>query len=359
VERYRALLRRIVTVTDAYLREISKTNGRSFTVYVEPLVGARANFRNFGNRYAIVVGGDAAARANGIQHAYLHFMLDGLVLRQRAALDKKSSLLHVAGAAPGLPMEYRDDFVAFTDECLIKAVELRLRHLTGAALEAALQNTDQSGYILVRPLVAGLQKFEKAEPAMSYYFPDLIAGIDFDAEQKRAQGIKFAAVQPTADVDEIHGRGSGQASELEHWLAEGNREIANKDASGATATFEAALAKYPNDPRVEYGLAIASVISGDGDRAKEFFEKVVAAPASAGNGAQEAASSDPSAIAWSHVYLGRLHDLSDERNLALNEYRAALAVNGAPESARVAAQNGLAAAYKPPAGADKNREPER
>jgi tetratricopeptide (TPR) repeat protein len=303
------------------------------------------------------VGGDPGARANAIQHAYLHFMLDRLVLRQRPLLDRKASLLSVAAGAPRLPMEYRDDFVAFTDECLIKAVELRLRHLTGAPLEAALQDADQSGYILVRPLVAGLQKFEKAEPAMSYYFPDLIAGIDFDAERTRAQGIKFAAVQPNAEADEIHGPGSGPASELERWVAEGNREIANKNASAATATFEKALAKYPNDPRVEYGLAIASVISGDGDRAEELFEKVVSPPASTGQGAQETASSDPSAIAWSHVYLGRIHDLSDERDMALSEYRAALAVNGAPEAARVAAQNGINAAYKPPAGADGDKGP--
>jgi hypothetical protein len=358
VDRYRASLRRIVTVSDAYLREISKTDQRSFTVYVEPLVGARTNFRNFGDRYAIVVGGDAGARANAIQHAYLHYMLDQLVLRQRPVLDRKVSLLSVAAAAPRLSMEYRDDFVAFTDECLIKAVELRLRHLTGASLEAALQDADQSGYILVRPFVAGLQKFEKAEPAMSYYFPDLIAGIDFDAEHKRAQGIKFAAAQPNAEIDEIHGQGNGHASELERWLAEGNREIANKDAAAATATFEAALAKYPNDPRAEYGLAIASVISGNGDRAKELFEKVVSAPASTGQGAKEAALSDPPAIAWSHVYLGRIHDLGDERDLALNEYRAALAVNGAPEAARVAAQKGIDAAYQPPPGAGKKTEPE-
>ncbi len=356
VERYRASLRRIVTVSDGYLREIPKVDNRSFTVYVEPLVGSRTNFRNFGNRYAIVVGGDSDARASTIQHAYLHFMLDRLVLRQRPVLDRKSGLLSVAGGAPQLPIEYRDDFVAFTDECLIKAVELRLRHLTGAPLEAALQEADQSGYTLVRPLVAGLQKFEKAEPAMSYYFPDLISGIDFDAERKRAQAIKFAAAQPNADADDVHGPRSGPASDLERLLAEGNREIASKNASAATATFEAALAKYPNDPRVEYGLAIACVISGDGDRAQELFEKVVSAPA--GRDAKESASAEPSAIAWSHVYLGRIHDLGDERDMALSEYRAALAVDGAPEAARIAAQNGIDAAYQPPAGTGKNRQPE-
>jgi hypothetical protein len=358
-ESYRISLRHIMTVSDAYLREISKPpSGRSFAVYVEPLVGQRTNFRIFRNQYAIVVGADSGARADAIQHAYLHFMLDGLVLRYRPLLDRKSALLSSAAAAPRLPVEYRDDFVAFTDECLIKAVELRLRHLKADQLESALQNTDQSGFILVRPFVAGLQKFEKAEPAMSYYFPDLITGIDAAAEQKRAQSIKFAAEQPGAESEELHGSHLDQASELERWLAKGNREIASKDAAGARATFETALARYPNDPRVEYGLAIASVISGDGNRAKELFEKVVSAPAATGQDGRGAASFDPSVISWSHVYLGRMHDIADERDLALNEYRAALAVDGAPEAARIAAQNGIDVAYKAPAGTGENKEPQ-
>ena len=57
VERYRDVVRRIVTLANAYLREIVKpSTGRTFTVYVEPLVGARTNFRNYGDQYAIVVG---------------------------------------------------------------------------------------------------------------------------------------------------------------------------------------------------------------------------------------------------------------------------------------------------------------
>ena len=358
-ERYRASLRRIVTVSNAYLREIPKpSSGHSFAVYVEPLVGSRTNFRIFEDRYAIVVGTNSEARADAVQHAYLHFMLDRLVLRYRPLLDRKSGLLNSAAAAPRLPVEYRDDFVAFTDECLIKAVELRLRHIARDQLESALQDADQSGFILVRPFVAQLQKFEKAEPAMSYYFPDLIAGIDVDTEKKRTQGIRFAAAQLEDESEQFHGSQAGNSSELERWLAEGNREIASQDASAAKATFETALAKYPNDPRAEYGLAIASVISGDGDRAKELFEKVVSAPASMGQSGQGSVSSDPSAISWSHVYLGRMHDLADERDLALNEYRAALAVNGAPEAARIAAQNGIDTAYQPPVGAGKNKEPQ-
>ena len=55
-------------------------------------------------------------------------------------------------------------------------------------------------------------------------------------------------------------------------------------------------------------------------------------------------------MAWSHVYLGCIHDIEDdERDLALDEYRAALATNGSPDAAlRAAAQKeGVKSAYQP------------
>ncbi|MGA3293663.1 MAG: tetratricopeptide repeat protein [Candidatus Acidiferrales bacterium] len=352
VERYRASLRKIVTVSDAYLREVLKpSTGRTFTVYVEPLVGTRSNFRNYGDQYSIVVGASPEMPVDAMQHAYLHFMLDPIVLHYRPLVEQKRALLEVAARAPRLPEEYQNDFVSFTDECFIKAVELRLRHLRPQELEAALQDADQSGFILVRPFVRGLQGFEKAEPAMTYYFPDLIVGIDVDAERKRMQGFTFAAAQHGPATDEHNTLRSNQTSEIDQWLAQGDREIAQKDAPAATATFEKAFAKYPDDPRALYGLAIASVLSGKGDRAKELFQRVVSAPNSA------PPSMDPAVLSWSHVYLGRIHDLEGDRDLAVNEYRAAMAVDGAPESAHAAAQSGVEAAYKTPRS-DESTQPQ-
>ena len=350
IARYRISVRHIVTVANAYLREVARpSTGRTFAVYVEPLVGARTNFRNFGNRYAIVVGTDVDARADSIQHAYLHFMIDPLVIRYRPSVDIRRALLDVAGRAPRLPVEYRDDFVSFTDECLIKAVELRLRHLPPDRLEAAMQDADASGFIMVRPFVTQLLKFEKDEPAMTYYFPDLIAGIDVDAEKKRLKDFAFAPAEGAPTADEHGEIRMTPQSELERWLAEGDREIASKDASAAAATFETVLAKYPDEPRGLYGLAIASVLAGDADRARGLFEKIVSLQNSAmPNSRGSARTMDPAIVSWSHVYLGRIHDLQDERDVALAEYRAALGVDGAPEAARAAAQSGVDAAYKPP-----------
>jgi len=341
VSRNQMALNQIVSVTNGYLRELVKpSERRTFTVYVEPLVGARANFRNQGDHYAIVVG-TSGLQQDAIQHAYLHFMLDPLVLRERPAIDAKRSLLEIAAAAPLLPVEYREDFVALVDECLIKAAELRLRRPAPAALEAALREADESGFILVRPLVAQLQKFEKTQPAMSYYFPDIIAGLDAAAERKRFQHVTFAPAESRgAEQNTVH---SSEPSELERLLVQGNRALASQDTAAAAAAFEQALAKQPDDPRALYGLAIASVLSGKASRARELFERIVSAPGQAASGA-----ADPAILAWAHVYLGRIHDLEGDREIALKEYRAALAVEGAPEAAHTAAQRGVETAYEPP-----------
>jgi tetratricopeptide (TPR) repeat protein len=109
------------------------------------------------------------------------------------------------------------------------------------------------------------------------------------------------------------------------------------------AAYERALAIAPGDPRALYGVGVASLMQGQGERAFELFQQVVAAA----SGSDEAARPDAATLAWAHVYLGRLHDLAQEREDAVAAYRAALAVEGAPEAARVAAQKGVDQAYEP------------
>jgi tetratricopeptide (TPR) repeat protein len=354
--RYRSPVLRVASISNAYVREVTKpSNGRSFVVYVEPLVGTRTVSRNLDQRYAIVVGSTPNIPVDEIRHAYLHFLLDPLPLQNRAMIQRKGALLNIAAKAPQLPSEYREDFIALTDECFIKAVELRIERLSADQLEAAIKDADRSGFILVRPMVGQLQKFEKAEPAMSYYFPDLIEGIDMQAEQKRLQHVTFypadmtPAKPQTADAD-------AQEADLDKMLDEGDREIALQDAPAAAAIFKKVLEKAPQQPRAIYGLAIASVLGGKAAQAKDLFEQIVSASLTrSANGQTEAgAAIDPALVAWSHIYLGRIHDIEGDRDLAIGEYRAALGVEGAPESARVAAQRGVSVAYLPQAGPGGN-----
>jgi len=56
-------------------------------------------------------------------------------------------------------------------------------------------------------------------------------------------------------------------------------------------------------------------------------------------------------LGWSHVYLGRILDMKEDREAALVEYRAALNVGEKLPEIRAAAERGLEKAYEPPAKA--------
>ena len=352
VESLRAPVSNLVFTVSNYLREIIRSGSRrSFSVYVEPLAGGKTIFKTFGDQYALVVRPSSDPPMDDIRHAFLHFLLDPIAIRYRVQASKASPLLEYAAHAPQLPVDLRDDFSAFFDECLVRAVELRLRRLSPEDLASAIDQAEGSGYVLVRPIYAGLSGFEKSEPAMGYYLPDLIKGIDVDAEQRRLRGVKFADAAPAVEMPPENIRmvakpAAPSSAPLDDDLAEGQRQISARNGAAAAASFERYLAAHPDDERATYGLAVASALQGKPDDARELFTKVIAAAQNPLAGPN--AHGDPANVCWSHIYLGRMYDVEGKRDLAVLEYRAALAVAGAPDTARAAAQSGIEAGYKTP-----------
>jgi len=334
---------KLVIMVNSYLREIvSASTGRRFVVVAEPLIGSRTSFRIYGAQYTVVVSSGEEPPLDDIRHAYLHFMLDPLASRYGTVLDTRRSLLEVAARAPRLPPDYLEDFPAYLTECLIKAVELHLEKLPLAKLDAAFDRNDADGFILVRPLFDALQKFEQSDPAMSYYYPDLIESINVAKEKKRLENFQFPPVQ----ADAAPSQRLVEVSELDQWLAQGDNAIASQNVPDAVAAFHRVLRKYPGNVKATYGLAVASALQGDVSSASELFQQVVSTGAKPMVGSVSGAP-DLSVLAWSHVYLGRIHDAEREPEEASAEYRAALAVNSAPDKARAAAQKGLQGAYRP------------
>jgi tetratricopeptide (TPR) repeat protein len=213
-----------------------------------------------------------------------------------------------------------------------------------------MDEAEGSGYVLVRSIYAGLSGFEKSEPAMGYYLPDLIKGIDVAGEQRRLGGVKFAVAAPTTDTRPESARTAAKPADsdapLEDDLAEGQRQISARNGAAAAAAFERFLSAHPGDERATYGLAVASALQGRPEQARELFTKVIDAAQNPLAGPD--AHPDPSNLSWSHIYLGRMYDVEGKRDLAVLEYRAALAVSGAPDSARSAAQRGIEKGYQTP-----------
>lgn len=347
LERLHDPVSQVVFVSSAYVREIlDASHPRTFTVVVEPLVGRITNVRNFGDHYALVLSGGEEVPIDVLRHAFLHFLLDQLPLMYPHVTAVKRPLFDRVATAPRLAPELKDDFDSYFAECTVRAVDLKLKRVSPSERDAELSRDDEDGYVLVRPLFAALAKFEASEPAMKYYFPDLVRAIDVGAETKRLEVLKFASLETAQSADEasseeVTRRRKAQLAtvpndaEVLAALTEGERRIAEKNPRAAEVSFQRVLAKYPDQARAWYGLGLVALLDHDAARAKQVFGRLTAG--------EHAAAQDPMVLAWSHVYLARIYDDEGNPQVAKSEYESALAVEGGPVQAKQAAQKGLAA----------------
>jgi hypothetical protein len=346
IERLHDPVSQIVFVTSAYLREILEQSGpRSFAIVVEPLVGRITNVRNFGNHYALVLSGGEEIPTDLVRHAFLHFLLDPLPLMYAHVTAVKRPIFERAAAAPRLAPELKDDYASYFAECLVRAVELKLKRMSPGEREAALSRDDEAGYVLVQPLFAALPKFENSEPSMKFFFPDLVRAIDLQAETKRLTAVKFAPADAAIPEDEAASEKIAREkkaapttvpndAEVIKALTEGERRIAEKNPRAAEASFQRVLTKYPDQPRAWYGIGLVAMLDHDAARAKQVFGRLTVG--------EHAATEDPMVLVWSHVYLARIYDYEGNSEVARTEYQSAMAVQGGPDLAKQTAQRELA-----------------
>jgi len=346
IEQMHESISQVVFVASGYLREIiDPQNPRTFAIIVEPLVGRISNVRNFGDHYVLVVSGSGQLPIDKVRHAFLHYMLDPLPLRYSHVVAVKRPLFETAASAPRLDPDLKDDFMSYFAECAVRAVELKLKRMSPGERESAMEIADADGYVLVRPLYAALAKFEQSEPAMKYYFPDLVRSVDMAAEQKRIATVKFASRGPLRDASEAEMIARRNAMQTPTTvpndpdaiaaLTEGERRIAEKNPRAAEAAFQRVLVKYPDQPRAWFGLGVVAMMEQDAPRAQQVFGRLTTG--------EHAATQDPMVLSWSHVHLGTLFDIKGQPDRAKAEYQAALAVDGAPELAKQAANRALSA----------------
>jgi len=345
IERLHDPISQIVLVASTYVRVIlDPTEDRTFRVIVEPLVGRITNVRNYADHYAIVLSGSEDIPVDVVRHAFLHFLLDPLVLTYSHVVVVKRPIFEEAAKAPRLPEDLKDDYFSWFTECTVRAVELKIRRMSPGERDSALNADDADGYVMVRPILNGLAAYEKSEPSLKNYFPDLLRNIDLKLEEQRVAGIKFASAENVAKTEELSSEVVRRKpnpnvttvpndQEAIAALTEGERQIAAHNPRAAEASFKSVLVKYPEQPRAWFGLALVASLDHDAVRAKEIFGRLT-------TGAN-AATQDPMVMAWSHVYLGRIYDAEGEAERAKTEYQAALEVKGAPSQAQQAAQKGL------------------
>jgi hypothetical protein len=335
VERYHEPVQKMLFATDIYLKlPLSGYLGRGFTVFLEPM-GApdQVNARNYASDYYVVVTPRGTSlKIDQIRHTYLHYVLDPFAQKRASTMRRLQPLLEAVRTAP-LDDSFKNDVSLLLTESLIRAIEARTAKDSKAPdgeKQQMVEEDVREGFVLTRYFYDELVKFEKDAVGLRDAYPDMLYAIDLARELKRANETQFVA---KASPEVVGSAASGQQPLLR--LAE--QKLANGDAASAQKLAQQALEEKKEDSaRALFVLAQAAALNKDIEGARGYFERTIQV-------AREARL-----LAWAHIYLGRIFDLQEERDSAVEQYKAALAVPDASPEVKAAAQKGLEQAYEPP-----------
>lgn len=326
-----------LTQVNAYLRNpTSGSVGRHFQIYLDLLSAPnQIHSRSYRDDYFIVLSPSPDPQADEVRHAYLHYLLDPVVMKYAEQLDKTRPLIDFAQGAPALEQSYKDDFFLLVTECLIKAIEARLT--PGAAKKQAIvDQAAREGFILTPAFAELLPEYEKQDQAFRLNFKDMATAIDLKKESKRLDGIKFATERAFKKARVVE---AVQPPELTGVF----RLMADADALYEAKLYDQAREAYmkvlrePDQASIHakayYSLARIAARQNDGDLAEKLFQKTIEM------------NSDEATRAWCYVYLARLLDAQGERAQSVKHYQTALAIPGITKSAKDAAEKGLKEAF--------------
>jgi tetratricopeptide (TPR) repeat protein len=343
--RYHEALAKMVFDTEVYLKlQSSDFLGKRFTIYLD-FMGSpnETDARNYGSDYYVIVFPAPVAagappltglKMDQIRHTFLHYELDPLAEKHSLAIKRLEPLLQSVKRAP-LEESFRTDISLLVTECLVRAIEIRTSGNTKLAADEAMRaqavdDAVKQGYILTKYFYDTVVAFEKDPVGIRGTYGDFINNVDLKKEAKAAAEIRFA--DDTAPELVRFSR-----PEERRVLITAEKRLAAGDAKGAQELAQEALDKKIGDQgRALFILAEVAVANRNRDGAEDNFHKAIQA------------SSDPKVVGWSHVYLGRILDMKEDREAAVQEYQAALTAGADLPEVKAAAQRGLAQAYEPP-----------
>ena len=333
IANFQAPVAQAVLQANAYLRNATSGYlGRRFQIYVD-LLGApnQVQSRSYVDDYFVVVTPAAEMPVDQIRHAYLHYLLDPLLLKFSDQMMTKRGLGDYAQGAPALEEQYKSDFILLATECMIKAVESRINR-NPSLVDQALRE----GFVMTPAFAEQLLAYEKQEVTMRLFFPDIVAGIDLKREEQRLNNIAFTSERSNKKVRTVTSVKTVELTGAAKTLDDAEKAYAKRELGLARETFLNVLKQSTEKPmhaKAYYGLARVAVLERDPETGDRLFRKALEL------------EPDAETKSWSLLYLGRLADSQGDREQAQEHYKAALAVQGAPDSVRQAAQKGLQAAF--------------
>lgn len=346
-------LSEMIVNTNYYLKmPASIATGRRFLVVIEPMLSPEeTNARVYGTNYVVVASPKSGQIAmNLVRHVYLHYEIEPLLYSRESDMIRMDPILKTVDDAP-LPFNFKNDIAPLMVESMIRAIEARLMD-TGVTIvkvpaglprseaepyevarsesqqkdaevrDQAVQHSMQQGFVVTRYFYNQLLSFERTAQSMSEAIGPMVYGMDVDAVVHAARDITF----------DQHWEGEmlGHSPRAFQGLDVAEMKLMQGDVAGASAMAQQAIQNHTGEPgRAEFILARADLMNNQVEQAVAAFHRTLTE------------SKDQRLIAWSHIYLGRIDDVEDQRDQAVAEYKAALDARDGQPDTLAAAQSGL------------------
>lgn len=355
--------------TNIYLKQpVSSYDGRRFVILLEPMLSPSAtNARIYGPDYFVVTSPtapvadstpkDGGVRLEDLRHTYLHYEVEPLIYARASSTERLQPLLKTVQDAP-IEFTYKNDIVSLVTECLIKAIEARtmdvgfpkpqkpttikqrseMERYTYDLIDyerraeivrrRQVASEMRQGWVLTEYLYNKLGQMEAAGVSLKEDIGEMVYGMDVQHEMNHVKEIAFDAVSKRDVLAPARPR---KARPQPTGLDLGELKLLKGDVAGAEAIAQQELAKNPNSNRALYLQARIDLMHRKPEDAVEKFQKIIAT------------SKDAETLAWAHIYMGRLYDTetTPERDEAVKEYRAALAIDKLRPETREAAESGV------------------
>jgi tetratricopeptide (TPR) repeat protein len=329
IERYHGPVSEAVLQVNALLRQqTSGVRGSHFQIFIELQAAPnQIQTRSYGSEYTVVITPSPEPRIFDVRHAYLHYSLEPLATKYQDILSRKKGIADHALRAKGLDDPFKEDFLLLTTESMIKAVEAKLDHKPEWVQQAL-----EEGYVLAPYFAEQLPVYEKQEQAMTLYYPQLVGAIDLVKEDARLSKVEFTKV-PAArpPVKTAPSPPPPELTRAARTLDEAEKLYKDNDLDKAQKRFLEVLQQTDQKPMhaaAYYGVARIAAKKKDPETAERMFEKTLEL------------EPEPWVKAWALVYLGRLSMAAGDGSQAGKYFQKALAVDGASDEARKAAQQG-------------------
>ena len=372
---------RMLLETNVYLHQpASSYDGRRFLVLLEPMLSPEAvNARVYGSDYFTVASagipeaeGDAGRRAglhlDELRHVYLLYEIDPIIFARASATNRFLPILKTVQTAP-IDFYYKNDVLAFTTECLIKAIEARtmdvgfprpVRTASGkerfdpTGYNIAVADYDRradgvrrreviadmrSGWVLTEYFYDKLALTDREGVSIRDNMAELVYSMDVTSETSRAKKVPFFP-EGSPEIMGASTRTQRARAPRRVLTPMDEAEVALQRGDRATAENLAnkEIAAHPGSTEALYVLARLNLMEGEPQEAFDRFTTIVTT------------GKDARTVGWAHVYLGRLYDAMNPpaRPRALAEYKAAAGTAGIQPDLQAAAESGLKQPFAAP-----------